>query len=303
MDLTRYSPSVVDKIHRLFDFLEHIDKMKFLSDRLSFYGGSALNFIHFTEVPRLSVDLDFNFRQSDGETEWGDVRKEIDSLLLRILNDLGYESENIKVQASYPLGRMDIKYGSLEGSLGNIKIEIGYMRRIPIMKIDNVYRIENPGSGSKFDTRSPRKEELFANKFCTMISRKKTQMNARDVFDVFSISGSDFDMDLFLDIVMIEGLMMDLDLSNSPISLNAGSLVSIRDLVIGDIDLKQICEKVNSFADDVYEELERKRWTEFKDEFRKNQKIDYDYFKNPDALHSDLDAHPQIRWIIEKEKR
>ncbi len=99
MDLSGYSSTVVEKIYRLFDVLEQISKVKFLSDRLSFYGGTALNFIHYAEVPRLSVDLDFNYRHIDEGRDWGDVRTEIDGLLMRILSDIGYKDEQIKVQA------------------------------------------------------------------------------------------------------------------------------------------------------------------------------------------------------------
>ena len=65
MDLSGYQPKDVEKIHRLFDILERIGNIKFLSDRLSFCGGTALNFIHFGDIPRLSVDLDFNYRHVD----------------------------------------------------------------------------------------------------------------------------------------------------------------------------------------------------------------------------------------------
>jgi predicted nucleotidyltransferase component of viral defense system len=300
MDLSGHSPTVVDKIHRLFDILEQISNVKFLSDRLSFYGGTALNFIHFSEVPRLSVDLDFNYRHIDGEKDWGDVRSEIDDLLLRILKDLGYQNEKIKVQAQYPLGRIDIKYDTSSGSLDNVKLEIGYMRRMPVLKNDVIYQIENPRLGSKFNVKSPQKEELWANKFCTMISRNKTQLNARDVFDVYSISKSDFDFELFLDIIMVEGLMMQLDFSDPHISLNTNSLVNIRDLVIGDINLKSICDEVNSFIGGIYENFVTERWSGFRDEFKEKREINSEYFKNPDMINDNLNEHPQLKWVIKK---
>ena len=96
MDLSGYPPVVVDKIHRLFDILEQISKIRYLSDRLSFYGGTALNFIHFNTVPRLSVDLDFNYRHLDAEEEWGEIREEIDELLKRVLKNLGYFDDERK---------------------------------------------------------------------------------------------------------------------------------------------------------------------------------------------------------------
>ncbi len=128
MNLSGYSSTVVEKIQRLFDVLEQISKVKFLSDRLCFYGGTALNFIHYNEVPRLSVDLDFNYRHIDKGKDWGDVRTDIDRLLMRILTDIGYKDEQVKVQAQYPLGRMDIKYVTGNELDDNIKLETGFSK-------------------------------------------------------------------------------------------------------------------------------------------------------------------------------
>ena len=303
MDLSGYPPLVVDKIHRLFDILEQISKVRYLSDRLSFYGGTALNFIHFNNVPRLSVDLDFNYRHLDAEEEWREIREEIDELLKRVLKDLGYFDDDIKIQAQYPLGRLDVRYDTVLEMRDNIKLEIGYMRRMPILKEDMLYQMVNPGSGAKFTIRSPVKEELFANKFCTMISRNKTQMNARDVFDVFSISRSGFNMDMFLDIVMIEGLMMGLDHSDPHIFLNPGSISNIRDLVSVDIDLRSISDDVNSFNKDVFDRLEKREWSAFKYNFENRKKLDHSYFGCPEKINAELYGHPQIQWILAKDNR
>ena len=58
--------------------------------------------------------------------------------------------------------------------------------------------------------KTPNKEELFANKFATMISRSKTYLNSRDIFDVYSISKQRFDHELFLDLAVLEVILMDL---------------------------------------------------------------------------------------------
>ena len=300
MDISGYQPKEIEKIHRLFAILEQIGNIKFLSDRLSFYGGTALNFIHFKDIPRLSVDLDFNYRHVDEDRDWGEVRKEIDRLIMRILRDLGYNDNSIKVQASYPLGRFDVKYQSVGRMRDNIKIEIGYMRRIPLLSNDMTYRVINPKTGSEFHIRSPIMEELFANKYCTMISRNRTQMNSRDVFDVNSISRIDIDFDLFIDMVMIEGLLMELNLSDPQISLNSGSLGIIQDLVLDDVDVKLICECVNSFNVRVFEELDKRGWKDFKEKFIIRKEVDLGFIKSPEKINEKLNEHPQVRWILSK---
>jgi len=84
-------------------------------------------------VPRLSIDLDLNYRHS-GEKEWYEERDEIDAHLKRALNDMGYT--DISIQPSYPLTRMDVHYTNLMKAHDSFKIEIGYMRRMPVMRSD-----------------------------------------------------------------------------------------------------------------------------------------------------------------------
>lgn len=47
----------IKKACRISDLLEDIPNVKFLRDRLSLHGGTALTFIYSTEILRLSIDL------------------------------------------------------------------------------------------------------------------------------------------------------------------------------------------------------------------------------------------------------
>jgi predicted nucleotidyltransferase component of viral defense system len=53
-----YDPAQIEKVCRIGDFLVQISRIPFLRDRLSLYGGTALNLIHFSQLQRLSVDVD-----------------------------------------------------------------------------------------------------------------------------------------------------------------------------------------------------------------------------------------------------
>lgn len=55
-----FDPIVIEKVCRISDILIEIYQDPFLEKRLSLTGGTALNLIHKDEIPRLSVDLDFN---------------------------------------------------------------------------------------------------------------------------------------------------------------------------------------------------------------------------------------------------
>lgn len=197
---TGFGERVIEKVCRMSDVLYELSVQEFISKRLSLYGGSALNFIHFKSVPRLSVDLDFNYRQV-GNEDWGKAREEIDDRLKKILRSLGYT--DIAIQAKYPLSRMEISYKNVQNLKDTFKIEIGYMRRIPLLSKDVSDNFFHIGREERFSVLTPQKEELFSNKFCTMLSRG----NGRDLFDVHQITELEMDADIFRKCVVIESLM------------------------------------------------------------------------------------------------
>ncbi len=86
MTLEGFSQETREKIERLCDLLGSIEKSEFVSKRLSLYGGTVLNFVYLDQ-PRLSEDLDFNYRHIDQE-DWGEVRDKIDENLKYILRSI-----------------------------------------------------------------------------------------------------------------------------------------------------------------------------------------------------------------------
>ena len=92
---TGFNPVQIEKVLRISDILENISSVPFMRKRLALYGGTALAFVHFEEIERLSVDIDFNYRHID-EEDWGDVRDQVDENLKVILYTLGYTDDNIK---------------------------------------------------------------------------------------------------------------------------------------------------------------------------------------------------------------
>ena len=97
MSLEGFSSDTIEKMERLCDLLSAVQNADFLKERLSLYGGTALNFIYLGQ-PRLSEDLDYNYRHID-EEDWGEVRDRIDDDLKWIINSLGYKEENIKINS------------------------------------------------------------------------------------------------------------------------------------------------------------------------------------------------------------
>ena len=180
----QYDPAQIEKVCRIGDSLTQISRIPFLLDRLSLYGGTALNFIHFSQPHRLSVDIDFNYRHQGEERDWGEIRRDIDDAYKQILYAQGYQPQDIRIDASYPLSRFTVHYTSHQGTRDSFKIETGYMRRIPILDKDARMSFRHLGSDTLHTVTTPQPEELYANKWVTLLSRA----TPRDLYDVSIIA-------------------------------------------------------------------------------------------------------------------
>ena len=158
MILEGFSDDTIEKMKRLCDLLSAIQNSEFISKRLSLYGGTALNFLYLN-CPRLSEDLDYNYRHID-ESDWGATRDKIDEDIKWILKSLGYEKSNVKINARYNQCRFHLNYITKTGIKDDIKIEIGYMRRIPDLNNDYIKRFNHLTSREKIRVMTPIKEEL-----------------------------------------------------------------------------------------------------------------------------------------------
>jgi predicted nucleotidyltransferase component of viral defense system len=196
-----FNAKETEKVLRISDLLERISAVKFLSDRLSLYGGTALTFIYSPQILRLSIDLDFNYRHID-TPDWGDVRKEIDEKLKDLIYRQKYNKRDVAINASYPLTRFTVKYLNTLGSEDSVKIEIGYLRRTPILKTDTLADFKHVGTQETFKTKTPQKEELFANKWCTLLYRK----TPRDLFDTYQITRIKFNHEISRKCAIIDSL-------------------------------------------------------------------------------------------------
>ena len=192
----------IEKVCRISDLLEDISAVKFLKDRLSLYGGTALTFIYSKEILRLSIDLDLNYRHLD-KKDWGEVRSEIDERIKALLYRQGYKESDLAISPSYPLTRITVQYTNTRGLKDNYNIEIGYMRRYPILKADTLANFKHIGTQETFPIKTPMKEEFFANKWCALLYRR----TPRDLFDVYQITKMDMNPTVFRKCAIIDSLM------------------------------------------------------------------------------------------------
>lgn len=198
-----YDAAHMEKVCRIGDVLARVSQIPFLLDRLSLYGGTALNFIHFSQPQRLSVDIDFNYRHQGEERDWGDIRGEIDDAYKQILYTQGYRAEDIKIDASYPLSRFTINYVNHQGINDSFKIETGYMRRMPILDTDARMSFRHLGNDTRHTVMTPRTEEIYSNKWITLLDRA----TPRDLYDVHVISEAEVNQTKLRKCGVLESLM------------------------------------------------------------------------------------------------
>ena len=299
MTLEGFSDNIIEKMKRLCDILFAIQNSEFISKRLCLYGGTALNFLYLKQ-PRLSEDLDYNYRHIDGE-DWGKIRNIIDKNLKWIIYSLGYNKEDVKINSLYNQCRFHLNYVSETGIKDDIKIEIGYMRRFSNLDKDCVKSFSHLISGEKIKVMTPVKEELFANKFATMISRSKTYLNSRDIFDVYSISKEKFDQRLFLDLVAIEIVLMDMsyDTLNKVKKLlkDGKSSGKIEHLINRKINFKNVKKEVDAILEKIIKDLSFYNLDKIIDGFYESGELKIEAFKYKNKLNPNLKKHPQIEWL------
>lgn len=64
MEATGYPMASIEKTMRLLELLKAINADEFLGANLTLKGRTAINIIHYSEIPRLSVGLDFDLARN-----------------------------------------------------------------------------------------------------------------------------------------------------------------------------------------------------------------------------------------------
>jgi len=292
----------MEKVCRISDLLEDISAVKFLRDRLSLYGGTALTFIYFKEILRLSIDLDLNYRHLDLE-DWGEVRNEVDARIKDLLYRQGYRKSDIAISPSYPLARFTVRYTNTLGLKDNFKIETGYMRRYPILKTDSLAAFKHIGTQETFPIKTPIKEELFANKWCALLYRK----TSRDLFDVYQIAKMSIDLDVFRKCAIIDSLMrgkpklyevsIEETLNKIPIDSSLRNLLQAEKF--SEFDFREMTERTINFSKEVIANLTRNEIKAI-DQFFELRTFKPKLIDKKGIIHEKIREHPAIQWALTK---
>lgn len=174
---TGFLPRYVEKVVRLLDLLEEIQSHPDLKDQFVLKGGTALN-VFFFDLPRLSVDIDLNFVGEVDVSKMKDIRPEIEDALERVFqrSDLSIVNKSTEFHSA---SQWVLNYNQSARGKDSIKVDLNYLRRVPILEVQNIA----PSNIGSFGLKSfPVLEinELAAGKMKALFERN----SSKDLFDV-----------------------------------------------------------------------------------------------------------------------
>lgn len=197
-----FHKDVIEKVHRLTTILEFINSNAFLRDRLVLKGGTALNLTIFN-LPRLSVDLDFDFHTYDDRETVLKERTKVKELLRAYFDREGYIVSQ-KSKDYFALESIVVGYQNNAGNHDNIKIEINYSLRNHILPIAK-RKINTSLFGELSEIRTLNGIELMASKTAALFNR----LAARDFYDLYNVKKygiiSEEEYDLYCKAVVFYG--------------------------------------------------------------------------------------------------
>ena len=127
MESTGYPMASIEKTMRLLDLLRVINEDTFLSENLTLKGGTAINIIHYSEIPRLSVDLDFDLARNTSKEEMLVVKDEVSTRIRDLAASMGYFLSDPR--PNYTIHQTELYYQSATGNRDKIKLDINCLSR------------------------------------------------------------------------------------------------------------------------------------------------------------------------------
>lgn len=172
---TGFRAEVLERVVRLLTLLEICGQHPLLKTRLVLKGGTALNLFVF-DVPRLSVDIDFNYVGAVDAAEMKAERPKIEEAVLAVCSR--EELRLRRMPTEHAGGKFRLGYDSALGQPANLEIDISFMLRVPLWsprRMDS----KNVGSYSPRQVLVADPVELAAGKLAALFSRS----TSRDLFD------------------------------------------------------------------------------------------------------------------------
>ena len=169
-----------EKVCRLADVLDFIQKDALLSGSLALKGGTAINLTIF-DLPRLSVDIDMDFTQDVSREKMLEIRMQITERINKYMVANGYHLSQ-RSKTYHALDSFVYEYQNAGGMNDNLKIEINYMLRCHILT--PVRRaVSLPWLKQKLTVLSVDPLEIFGSKIVALLNRAAP----RDLYDLHTM--------------------------------------------------------------------------------------------------------------------
>jgi predicted nucleotidyltransferase component of viral defense system len=176
-----------EKMSRLTEVLKYLSTNNELRPLLALKGGTAINLTMFN-LPRLSVDIDFDFAKNLSRTETMSSRNMISEVLGRYMRNEGYLLKD-KSKHSHALDSFVYSYTNAAGNFDNMKIEINYIMRSHLLPLTDS-KTQTAGVFDDFTIMTLSPLEIFSSKIVALSDRAA----ARDLYDLYkAISAGVFD--------------------------------------------------------------------------------------------------------------
>jgi len=169
-----------EKVCRLAGLLSFFERDPILSRYLALKGGTAIN-MTILNMPRLSVDIDFDFAENLTLEMTTALRETIRSTIKRYMDMNGYIL-TAKSKEFHALDSDVYRYINSAGGRDNIKIDINYSLRSHVLPLTK-RSIETLGVFTPTNVLSLDPIEIFASKIVALLTRSAV----RDLYDVNNI--------------------------------------------------------------------------------------------------------------------
>lgn len=195
-DKLNFNRDTLEKVYRLVDILDFMNKDSVLKGAVALKGGTAVNLLYFN-LPRLSVDIDLDFtKECNSPIEMMENRKIISERIERFMKTNKYERSPIRSKNYHSLDSGVYLYTNSGGMRDNIKIETNYSMRSHLFEPEYKMITILPGKQLQF-ARTLSKYDLFAAKINALLSRSAI----RDLYDINNFFNSNIPENLNKDLL------------------------------------------------------------------------------------------------------
>lgn len=288
--------NTLEKVLRLAEILRFINNNDILKDKLALKGGTAINLL-YSDLPRLSVDIDLDFAHNVDKNDMLKIRELIKEVLITHFTGEGYILSKHS-RYSYALDSFVIAYTPSGGGSDNIKVEINYAMRSHILPLEqkmlDLSVIENP-----FSVLTVPKIEIYAGKINALLSRDQI----RDLYDTYQMITNNLldthEIEILKNVVLFYRYIQNETLDfNDDFKSKFTRRSYVRDLLSvikkGDsFNLDDAINKVLEFIKSIT------RYDENQKLFIKSIEIDiprFDYLFEDNAMLNNAIEHPLTKW-------